>query len=457
MTHSDTGRPAPRGAGWRRAATVTAAAALAAALGCSSLLDVDNPNNVNAKDLGDPASAAAQVNGILAALTRGASQLIGHVETASDDMTWIGSLDGVDRLNRGFVRDPFNEFLEDAAFGMTPARFTGNRTIKQLEQFRSDSTLTDVTQLALANLYTAIVYDYIANHYDDFVIASNQREAGPAIGPANMVSLYDSAEAATTRGLDLAPAASTALRGQLFAIRARAKFDREIWKKLNPSGKTPAQPLVDAQGAADDAAAALPSSVRTPAFASRCRREWVSGTASCRAAPTAPRDSLQPRDRDVQLHDARAHRGAPRPDLGAARPASDHAHHRVRERDDPVARHRDGLPRHAPHPGRGRAGEGADVNVSDAHQPVARAERPAGVDGRGRPALGARHAEARAAGELLPAKGRRLNDMYRFGIVDPEWVAGSDAVTCPGSMFPINNSERLANTNVASWQPACGQ
>jgi hypothetical protein len=57
----------------------------------------------------------------------------------------------------------------------------------------------------------------------------------------------------------------------------------------------------------------------------------------------------------------------------------------------------------------------------------------------------------------LYLQGRRLNDMYRFGIVDARWATDSDARTCPGSELPINNAERLSNANVASWQPGCAQ
>jgi hypothetical protein len=53
--------------------------------------------------------------------------------------------------------------------------------------------------------------------------------------------------------------------------------------------------------------------------------------------------------------------------------------------------------------------------------------------------------------------GSRLNDMYRFGIVDPEWSPQSDAATCPGSQFPIVDVERQTNPNVSSAQPGCAQ
>ena len=56
----------------------------------------------------------------------------------------------------------------------------------------------------------------------------------------------------------------------------------------------------------------------------------------------------------------------------------------------------------------------------------------------------------------LYLQGRRLNDMYRFGIVDPSWSPQGEALTCPGAEFPIGDIERQTNPNVPSTQPACG-
>src|SRR5687768_1074711 len=84
-------------------ASLVVALTASAAAACNDLLEVENPNNVNAEALTNPASAANQVNGVLAATTRAANQLVGHLVTASDEMTWTGSLDGMDRINRGFV------------------------------------------------------------------------------------------------------------------------------------------------------------------------------------------------------------------------------------------------------------------------------------------------------------------------------------------------------------------
>ncbi len=41
--------------------------------------------------------------------------------------------------------------------------------------------------------------------------------------------------------------------------------------------------------------------------------------------------------------------------------------------------------------------------------------------------------------------GRRLADMYRFGIVSETWVSGSAALEQPGTLLPIPTSEVDAN------------
>lgn len=425
--------------------------------GCGSLLDVENPNNVNADALTNPASAAAQVNGTLAALTRGAVQLVGHAETASDNIKWAGSLDGVDRLKRGEVRDPYNEFLEDAFNGMTPARFMAARTVKQLEEFKAAGTLADPTQLALANLYAAIVYDLLANHFDNFVIASVQREAGDAVGPDKMVTLYDSAETALGRALTSVPSANTLLRGQVLAMRARAKYDRAVWRKLNPSGKTPAQPLVDDQTAADDALAALALigsdyryklEVQTGMGWGNCflpscvnsRREIIFN-------PAVATYNYTNKVMSVALTDPISGQ----PDPAAAALLTEFVNGSTMS-PLTVTGSRDMLLIAAEVAlAKGNTGEFTNrINQLRALNAL-----PAWTGASGQPTAIELLTHSRRVNLLL--QGRRLNDMYRFGIVDPQWTSNSDAVVCPGSLFPITNGERLSNPKVASVQPACGQ
>ncbi len=435
------------------------AAAAVVAAGCGSVLDVDNPNNVNVESLADPASARAQVNGSLAALTRAVGILLSSVETASDDMSWSGSLEGMQRFDLGFMRDPFNEFLEAAYTSTTPARYTADRAVRQLEEFQRAGTLADPTQLALANLYAAIAYDYIANAHDDFVIASSERTAGAAIGPANMVSLYDSVEATTTRGLAI-PGTTAAQRGALTAMRARGKFDRAIWRKLNPSGRVAAQPLVDDAGAATDAAAALALlgtdgrfqlSVQNGMAYSNCyfpgctnSRQEIRFDASV-ATYNYTNNSLV-----VALRDPIT--GQPDPRIAAAIQEFVAPTAGVNLVSITVTGSRDMLLILAEVAlARGQTTEfRTRINQLRALNAL-----PEWTGAAGQPAAQEMLVHERRVNLYL--QGRRLNDMYRFGIVDPRWSADSDARSCPGSQLPINNAERRTNPNVASWQPACGQ
>lgn len=451
-------RPARDGV-TRLVAAAAAAATLLGAAGCSSILDVENPNNVNAESLTDPSSARAQVNGVLASLTRGVTMMLGPVITASDDISWSGSLEGMQRFDRGFLGDPYNEFLEATMSGLTPARYMANRTIKQLEQFQTEGVLADPTQLALANLYAAITYDYIANNFDDFVIASNEREAGSAVGPAQMVTLYDSVEAAVTRGLAI-PGTNAATRGALTAMRARAKFDRAIWDKLNPSGSPVAQPLVDVQAAADDAVAALAllgSDARFElvvqsgmSFSNCFLPNCTNSRQEIRFDPSVATYNYTTRTLTVALQDPIA--GGPDPRIAPL--ATEFVTPTAGTNFIPVT-----------------VTGSRDMLLIIAEVALARGQTavfqtrinqlralnglPPWTGAAGQPTALAMLIHERRANLFL--QGRRLNDMYRFGIVDPRWATDSEAATCRGSMLPINNAERLSNPNVADWQPGCGQ
>ena len=442
----------------RRSALGMVGVAFAVALaGCSGLLDVDNPNTVNADALAEPASAGPQVNGVLAALTRGAAQLVGHAATASDELSWSGSLDGVANLNRGFVRDPFSEFLTDATTGMTPARYTANETIKRLEAFRTSQTLVDPVQLGRANLYAAVTYDYIANHFDDFVIGSDRQVGAPSVGPARMVTLYDSVEATTTRALDLVPASNAALRGQVLAMRARGRFDRAVWQKLNPSGKAPTQPLVDVQGAADDAVAALVLLGADARFQLVVQNGMGFGNCflpSCtnsrreiRFNPALGTYNYTTRVLTVALRDPITNQ----PDPALAALMTEFAVGNLLSPVNVTGSREMLLIIAEVALARGNLAEFTTrINALRALNQL-----PPWTGATGQPSARDMLIHARRVNLFL--HGSRLNDMYRFGIVDPEWSSQSDAATCPGSLFPIVDVERQTNPSVTSAQPACGQ
>ena len=244
-------------------------AALSATLfvaGCN-LLEVNNPNAVVEGALGNPGAATAIANGAGAAVTRALTAIFAPYGAVTDELTYVGSRDGYGYADRGEVSDPFNEFSDAAFPEMGEARWTTTNAVKRLTQFDADGDLVDKNDLARAYLYQAIIFTAIGEMFDDFVIDADKggsytdpSKPGLPIGEANMSVVFDSAITQATAGLAV-PGVNSENKRRLLAIRARAKFSKAIWAKLNAGGvpvSTPvASPLVADGGADSDAAAAL--------------------------------------------------------------------------------------------------------------------------------------------------------------------------------------------------------
>jgi hypothetical protein len=439
---------------YRRGTPALLALALVAGLTNCHVLDVSNPNNVSQEALDSPTAAEAEVNGVVAQTMQGLLMMYGYIESASDDIEWVGSLDGMHEINVGNVRNPFNEFSDDADRAMDPARWLADQTVHRLEEFDANGELSDRSQLARANLFDAIVYDHIANFYDDFVISSDRMVAGPPVGHANMVTLYDSALAAIGRGLDIETSGSGELRGQLLAMRARAQFDKDIWLMLNPSGTTPANPLVNDPAAAADADAALAilgadfdfqltQDAGGLGFGNCSFASCVNSRKEIRFNPAIASYDYKNQAVTVALQDPID--GIPDPAIGKIVPEFAEAQGR-----SPIT------------VTSGRAmllikAENALANSQTGDFTTAINALRA-LDGL-TPYSGQIAADSLLKYERhsnLYLQGRRLNDMYRFGQRSPFWVANSDAASCPGSLFPISKTERSTNPNITE-QPACGQ
>jgi hypothetical protein len=231
--------------------------ALVTTTGCSGLLDVENPNNIAEESLVDPQSAEQQANGVLASAGGMLATVMVRYATATDELDWIGSRDGWRELDRGVLSNPSNEFT-DAAFPFVgEARYLGDRTVARLEGFDAERRLPSRASLARAYLYAAIVYAAIADMWDDFAF-SDKTTPAPAVGRANMSTLYDKAIGYLDKALPIAEAATdNNLRYSILATRARIKHAKVVWSKITPEGSTPADPLVNDAGANADAAAAL--------------------------------------------------------------------------------------------------------------------------------------------------------------------------------------------------------
>jgi hypothetical protein len=402
--------------------------------GCEGLLDVENPNNVLEDDLANPKTAAALANGALATVMQGIGFVYAPYQTATDECRWIGSRDAWNQLDQGTVGDINNEFVDAAWPFITEARYMADKAVSLIEGFDAANQLTNRLDLVRAYAFAALVRIVIADTFDDFVI-SNKTVVQPPIGEANMSTLYDQAVALLDKALPIAQGGATATHQELqrrtLALRARAKHAKAVWQLLNPKGTTPGNPWVNPAGAGADAAAAL-AVTGTPAdwrwrldyFSALTFNEtaWELVGRSELAFETAPSDPI----------------------TGAADPRITATQTDFRN----TAAYGD---RYSPL---------TVVSAREMHLIIAEANLAAGNPGTAvtsmntvralnsmtaitteDPATMLRH-ERRAN---LYLQGRRLNDMYRFGVQDTRWLAGSECRTTPGSFFPVTIRERRAN------------
>jgi len=230
---------------------------IAALVACDSLLDVDNPNQLVQEDIESPAAAAALANGALATTARGYSFLMLRHDASSDVLDFIGSRDAWLQLIRGDLRDPRNEFSDEAWPFINEGRWMADEAVRQLRIFRDEGLLANPVLLARAKLYSAINYVGIADVFEDFTF-SDRMQNGPPFGPDNMDQLYTMAIQRLDQALPIAQAAGDrALETAILAQRARARHGLEVWRKINPPGTTPANPLVNDPAMVADAEAAL--------------------------------------------------------------------------------------------------------------------------------------------------------------------------------------------------------
>lgn len=420
--------------------------------GCEGVLDVKNPNNVLEDDLNNPASAIGLVAGSLATVSNGIGYIMTPNAIASDETWWIGSRDAWDQLDKGNLADINNEFVDGAWPFINEGRWMADKAISLLEGFDSGGKLTDRLLLVRAYSYAALVRVFIADMFDNFVF-SDKTDAKPAIGEANMNSLYDQAVTMLDKALVIAQGGTSAAhveqQRRVLGLRARAKHAKATWALLNPRPTgTIANPYVAAADARTDALAALavmtpdykwafdyftPLTFNSIAWELIGRSEHNFGSPPITQAPrTGAAGTFIPNDPIT---------GAP--DVRITAIITDF-------RD--VAKYSD---RYSPI---------TLVSAREMHLIIAEGLLAGGDAAGARARLNtiralntlAPYPDTFAAGTAvqherranLYLQGRRLNDMYRFGIRDIRWLAGSDAVARPGTFFPITIREIRANPNI---------
>ncbi len=421
---------------------------------CSSLLEVDNPNNVPDGALQDPSAADAIVTGAINTGANALSSLLNAYTIISDETFQTGSRDDYRLLDTGGIDINTNEYLQASYLKAMQARWMAEQAIKQVTAFREEDPRISAQLLAKAYLIGAVSYDNIANMFDDAVI-SDRRTAGQNLGEMGMVQMYDSA----LKWLDLGEKLATGdNKTNILAMRARVKFDRAVWLKLNPPGTVPTAPLVNDAGAVADATSAL------AAMNGDYRYELLNDSQNS-GDDASGGVGFEMNSRVEHTPDTAAF---VKIDLTNKKPTAIIA-------KDPVTGALDAAAVKII----GRFIYTDDIN----HPPLTVTSKREMYLILAEAALAANNTTAfdsninlLRALDGMPAysgvgptrlqllqwsrrvnlvfQGRRLNDMYRFGVKDPRWIATSVVVRKPGCELPIPLIEREANQEVTGT-PVC--
>jgi len=419
--------------------------AAALSLPACDLLTVDNPNNIVEESLANVQAATAIVNGAEALVAQGHGHMIGPYATLADELFWIGSRDAWFSLDQGFMKDPANEFVDEAFPSVNEGRWMADLAVSSLEGFVADdpSNADLKVQLARANLLAGISYMFIGAMFEDFVF-SNKKEAGVPVGPGNMASVLTSA----VGYLDAAVNNSTGdLNLRATAARARAKWELAAWSKQN--SPSPSSPLVSDGGADSDALAAIGAAggvtadwrdqfTYAAAQVSNILAGWVNERSEMQwgeryvtnGKPDAINDIT-----GIALLDPIDGVGAPYVQRFIVDEFSSGTNYssltitstrrmHLQLAESALASGDDaGFATHINHV---RAMDGLSPYTGGSDMAQLQYERQANL--------------------IMEAS--RLGDLYRFGIESDNWLGTSEAVAQPGSFLPITNIEILANPNI---------
>jgi hypothetical protein len=419
---------------------------------CSSLLDVENPNNVNQDNLNNPAAAAALANGALSATARALGNVLTPYSEATDELTWIGSRDAWNDLDEGYLTGITNEFVDAAFPQVAQSRWLSDEAIKRLSAFDVAGQLADRNLLARSYLYGAIAYTMIGDMFDDFPIGSDRTVAAAPLGPANMAQVYDTAIVYTTRGIAIAQSTGDAdLELTLTAMRARARHAKVVWQMLNPfTPATLTNPFVNDAAAVTDATAALALAAGTPDW--MYRFEYSSETIGT-SIGFEVNQRLESRFGDLYIVPTADNKrvdsirlvdpidNVPDPVLSAT--ISEFVSG-VQYGPLTVVSSREMYLILA----EARLAQNDSVGASTFINNIRALDALTPYD-----PLNAAHPRARAMYQHerrvnLFLQGRRLADHYRFGVPADKWPTTAEAVQKPGTVFPITNTEILSNCHI---------
>ncbi len=426
------------------------AMAMAAALvlsGCN-LLDVDNPNSLVEASIKLEAAANGVVNGALNRISNGISDVWEGYLVTSDELYWIGSRDAWGQLDQGFVGNPENEFLDGAFPSLGQGVWMAQNAVDILTEHAASGSGFE-KDLARAHLFNGMILMVTGEVQEDMTF-SNKMEDGAPVGPAAMSAVLDRA----IQNLDAAVSGFQALGEDNLvlnarAVRARATMSRTIWNALNPSATVGgamsfASSLADANYVIDNGGPGWQFDL-----------SFSSGTGSCNMCGNINERKENQIDLSLVTVDASNDING----IALMDPVSGVADLTLINRLNqwkggsylssgnqyaPLTVSSERLMRLIVAEDALANGNVAafEAQIDALRALVGEVEWNSGGAVSDLDML----THSRRVGVAL--MGLRLADMYRWGLTDPQWQSGSDAIKTPGHMLPITIVEIRANCNL---------
>jgi hypothetical protein len=431
-----------------RALALMAVTAFAA---CGDLLDVANPNDLVEDDIKQEAAAAAVVNGALTLMSSSVSQSWQPYLVASDELRWIGSRDAWLSLDKGFIDDPLNEFIDGPFPAMGQARWMTDLAIETLTEHVGNNPSTAMKfNLARANLYSGIMYMVIGEIQEDFAF-SNKTEAAAPVGSENMYRVLDDAISRLSAAISgFNEVGESGMAMNAMAARARARHSRAVWDAINPSPS--GNGLVNSAEAGADAMAVIAAAggndvdwlynlEYSAASTSNSMAGWINdrkenqldlsvatATAANDIDGIALQDPIDEVDDPSVIKWLNQWKGGSYLDKGGIYPpltlASARMMHLILAENALKGMDSSGFATHINH-----------IRSLDGLTPYS-----------GQISEMEMLQHTRRVNVML--QGLRLADMYRWGMKDPQWQGASAASSSPGTMLPISIIEIRANCHL---------
>ena len=435
-------------------APILAVAAVFTFSGCD-LLDVDNPNSLVEASIQLEAASNGVANGSLRLVADAIADVWEAPAIATDELFWTGSRDAWGSLDRGNVGDPLNEFTDGAFPSLGRATWMAKNAVTIISEHVANNAGDDGFALDLANahLYRGIILMVTGEVQDDMTFSDKQVD-GPPVGPANMGGVIDDAIAELGMAMTQFNAlGETDLATAATGLRARAHMSRAIWSEINPSADGLAGAMAFPMALAD--ANAVLTTVAGADW--QYNLTYASGGNSCGMCGNVNQ------------------RGENQIDQSIAESTGPGASGRTGliTLMDPVTGVADAATSTAVDQFGGNQYGNLTLASARMMRLIIAEDALAGGDTaefetqinmiRDYDGYGMAFVEGGAVSNVLMLQhtrrvntmfqGLRLQDMYRWGLTDPLWAAGSTVLVSPGEMLPITIIEIRANCNLPT--PTC--